>query len=256
MPQVKEPLKRFTGLVENYRKFRPDYSAEAIAFLIEACGLKAGARVADIGAGTGIFTKLLLGMGLEVDAIEPNDDMRRACEEELSREPRFHSHSSQAEHTGLADESVDLVVAAQAFHWFDVKEARREFHRILKYPGWVALVWNTRETESPFGKAYERFLESHSIDYPEVRGSGSVVPRLQEFFGSHGFQKKTLPNSQKLDWDAFWGRFLSTSYSPKPGHEKFDPAREALRSLFDAHARGGAVEIVYETEIFYGRLKG
>jgi ubiquinone/menaquinone biosynthesis C-methylase UbiE len=91
-----------------------------------------GRVVADVGPGTGIFTRLLLETGARVIGIEPNGPMRAAAERRILGEPRFESKNGRAEATGLADASVDLVTAAQAFHWFEPSAARAEFVRILR----------------------------------------------------------------------------------------------------------------------------
>lgn len=250
-----EPLKRFTGRVDNYKKYRPDYSGECVRFLMNEFDLREGEPVADVGSGTGIFSRRLLAAGLRVYAVEPNADMRGVAEADLSFDPGFKSVSAPAEATGLPAASVKLVTAAQAFHWFSVTDARAEFRRILKPEGGVALIWNTRETKSAFGGEYEKFLEQHSIDYPEVRGGGSVVPRLNEFFGGGAnYSLQVFPNSQKLDWAGFWGRYQSTSYSPKEGDAKYQPAERRLREIFDKYAKSGVVEMIYDTEVFFGRV--
>ena len=118
---------RFTERVDTYVKYRPSYPREAIDYLYQAVGLEQGSTVADIGAGTGIFTKLLLERGSSVIAVEPNDGMRSAAVEMLAQEPRFLAVAGSAEETTLTEQSIDYIVCAQAFHWFDRAAARSEF---------------------------------------------------------------------------------------------------------------------------------
>ncbi len=135
-----EPTQRFTHRVEDYIRARPSYPAAALDVLAEACGLGPDSAVADIGAGTGIFTELLLAHAGTVYAVEPNDAMRAAAETHLAHRPGFVSVAGTAEATGLAAGSVDLVTAAQAFHWFDPDRTRAEWQRILR-PG-AAASWS------------------------------------------------------------------------------------------------------------------
>lgn len=250
------PLERFSSRVDNYAKYRPGYSPDVISFLRKECQLKPGAIVADVGSGTGIFSQLLLQAGFFVQAVEPNAPMRETAEAALAGEVRFKSSGGQAEATGLADESVDLVVAAQAFHWFDPVKTRVEFLRILRGRSPVVIIWNNRETRSPFGMAFERFLEQHSLDYAEVRARGHAAEEsIRDFFKPQPFSRTIFPNEQILDWDQLWGRFLSTSYSPSPGHAKFEPAKTALRELYDKFQEQGVIRMVYETEVFLGFLR-
>ena len=141
---------RFTNRVENYLKYRPDYPETAIAAIIRICKLTNNSVVADIGAGTGKFTRSLLQHEMQVFAVEPNQTMRQSAEELLTKFTGFHSQPGTAEHTGLAGCSVDLVVAAQAFHWFSSVRTLEEFSRILKPDGWLGLIWNRRTMTEPF----------------------------------------------------------------------------------------------------------
>src|SRR3954467_10992955 len=111
---------RFTDRVEDYVRYRPSYpAAELLDFLTAKTGFDASWVVADIGSGTGISTELFLKNGNKVYGVEPNDAMRQKGEELLKGYPLFTSVNGSAEHTTLADRSVDLVIAGQAFHWFN-----------------------------------------------------------------------------------------------------------------------------------------
>lgn len=110
---------RFTDRVDAYVKYRPTYPKEAIDYLYDTVGFRPLSEVADVGAGTGIFSKLLVERGSRVTAVEPNRAMREAAERTLGGEPNFRAVPGAAEATGLADRSVDFIVCAQSFHWFD-----------------------------------------------------------------------------------------------------------------------------------------
>src|SRR5205814_2915194 len=117
--------------------------------------------VADVGCGTGISSRMFVEDGNEVFGVEPNDDMRGAAEQELGSNRRFHSIKAPAEATTLPDASVDLVVAAQAFHWFDHAACAREFRRVLRAApgGCFMAMWNTRlSRSSPFAIEYDALL--------------------------------------------------------------------------------------------------
>src|SRR5207249_4322865 len=112
---------RFSSRVEDYVRSRPSYPSAAIDLLASRCGLSPAAVVADIGSGTGILTELLLASGAQVIGVEPNDAMRAAAEARLGARARFRSVKGTAEATTLPPASIDLLVAGQAFHWFDVE---------------------------------------------------------------------------------------------------------------------------------------
>ena len=131
---MRDPTQRFGDRVAQYIRYRPSYPVEVISTLERSCGLSEDSVVADIGAGTGIFTGLLLQSGATVIAVEPNDEMRSAADRSLGDQPKYASCGGSAENTGLDGASVDIITAAQSFHWFRPEGAREEFARILK-PG-------------------------------------------------------------------------------------------------------------------------
>src|SRR4051812_43629153 len=168
-PDPGNPTERFTDRVEDYVRHRPGYPDAVLTLLAREAGLTPAAVVADVGAGTGISSELFLRFGCTVHAVEPNAAMRQAAEAWLAGRAHYHSHAGTAEATGLPDRSVDYVVAGQAAHWFDLPAAAREFARILRDPGWVVLLWNTRKTDAtPFLRAYEALLHRYGTDYRQV----------------------------------------------------------------------------------------
>lgn len=210
--------------------------------------------VADVGSGTGLLTRLFLEHGSRVFGIEPNDAMRGAGERQLASFEGFTSVAGTAEATTLPDGSVDLVVAGQAFHWFDRERARTEFVRILRSPRWVVLVWNERLTGSPFLAGYERILQTYSPDYAAVDHRRINDEVISEFFRPNPFQLTVFPNRQLFDFPALRGRLLSSSYAPQEGHPAHEPMLAGLTSLFKRHAVGGQVAFDYETKIYVGNL--
>jgi ubiquinone/menaquinone biosynthesis C-methylase UbiE len=132
---MEDSTKRFSNRVENYVKYRPHYPQEIINFLSEEIGLNSEKTIADIGSGTGISAELFLENGNKVYGIEPNKEMREAAEIYLEKYKYFISVNGTAEDTLLENDSMDIVLAGQAFHWFDVEKAKKEFKRILKGRG-------------------------------------------------------------------------------------------------------------------------
>ena len=245
-----EPKKRFSSRVENYIKYRPSYPLKIINFLKEERILAKDTVIADIGSGTGILTKLFLDNGNQVYGIEPNKDMRDAAEKNLQEYTNFSSLEGSAESTGLKEDCINLIIAGQAFHWFDVRGAKREFKRILKPNGNVALIWNNRgKTGSDFDISYENFILKYGTDYKEVRKNEKNVDL---FFN---YQKETFYNFQELDFTSFKGRVLSSSYIPLADNPVFPKMILELEDLFNKHQRNGIIRIEYDTEIYLGKLE-
>jgi len=198
---------------------------------------------------------LFLRNGNRVYGVEPNREMREAGERLLSTYENFKSVEGRAEATTLDGGSVDFVTAGQAFHWFDLEGARREFSRILRPGGWVIAVWNDRRLSgSPFLEEYERMLLEYGTDYREVsskyEGEVSVFP----FFGPNEVRLKTFGNQQSLDFEGMKGRLASASYTPEPGHPNFEPMMRELAAIFERHQTDGRVAVEYDTKVYYGRL--
>jgi SAM-dependent methyltransferase len=212
--------------------------------------------VADVGAGTGIFTASLLATGARVSAVEPNAPMRQALVASLGEHARLTVHAGSAEATGLPAGSVDLVTAAQAFHWFDAAAARRECARILRPGGRVALVWNNRvDDTTPFLRAYEDLLRRRGTDYAEVDHRRGQAERLAAFFGpGAAVEHHLFDNHQVLDAAGLRARLLSSSYAPMPGHPDHEPMLAELDAIVAAHGRDGRVVLEYRTELVLGRL--
>lgn len=252
---VTDPTLRFSSRVENYIRYRPRYPGEVIETLRSECGLVPSAVIADIGSGTGALTELFLQNGNTVFAVEPNREMRGGAERLLSGYPGFRSVAGRAEATALEDHSVDFVVVGQAFHWFDLEAARREFLRILRDPGWTMVVWNEREFQTkPFLVAYNRLLERHAPDYARERHKRVYDTGLDGFFGRGGYASRTFAYRQELDYEGLKGRMLSSSYTPEPGHPNYDRMIGELREIFEQYQEGGRVTMEYVTRMYFGRL--
>jgi SAM-dependent methyltransferase len=251
----RDPTGRFSDRVHDYARHRPSYPKELIDLLRDELGLQPEHVVADVGSGTGILTEMLLANGNRVVAVEPNQAMAQAAQERLGGDPRFRSVDGRAEATGLTTGEVDLVVAAQAFHWFDPARSRDEFLRILKPPGGVALVWNIRRVDTtPFLRDYEAFLRQWGTDYNEVSSRYRDEDALHAFFGPGGYRTRRFDYRQEFDLAGLRGRLLSSSYTPGPGDPRRPPMLAALAELFQAHQEDGRVAFAYDTWVYYGRL--
>jgi len=246
---------RFSNRVDDYVKYRPTYPSEALDYLYGEVGLRPGCTIADVGSGTGIFSKLLLERGSRVIAVEPNEAMRAASEQTLGGHPNFLAIPGSAESTGLPDRSVAFVVCAQSFHWFDRAAAQTEFRRILEPGGKVVLIWNSRlASGTPFREGYERLLQTYGTDYKSINHRNISRTMLLSFFKEGTMHEERFTLTQKFDFEGLKGRLLSSSYSPLPGHPNYDSMMKELRELFDRHNRDGIVPFDYETEIYWGEV--
>jgi len=268
---VKDTVGRFSNVVSDYVKYRPTYPPEVFD-LLRSEGVSTDHLVADIGAGTGIFTRMLVDQGFRVVAVEPNDEMRKAAEAALAAKlsaGRLTSLGGKSEATGLDDHSVDVIIAAQAFHWFSHDAAKVEFKRILKkkedsgVKSQIFLIWNNFSSDAESGtemmRGYEEALIEYCIDYLKVAHgwvSRKDSPVLPKFFAEGELKKATYvaQNNQRFDLEGLKGRCLSSSYAPKPDHPNYEPLMRRLEALFAEHNENGLVEFRYTTEVFYGTI--
>lgn len=252
---MSRPTERFSSRAEDYARYRPSYPRAVVELLQARCALTARSVVADVGSGTGILTELLLASGAQVIGIEPNAAMRAAAEAHLAAAARFRSVAATAEATTLAAASVDLWVAGQAFHWFDVDPSRREALRVLRQGGCAALVWNERPQEARgFLADYEALLLQHAAEYAQITASRADAASMQRFFGGP-MECAEFPNQQSLDFDGLKGRLMSSSYAPEPGHPQHEPMLAGLGELFRRHARDGRTVFPYRTLVYFGPLR-
>lgn len=252
---IPNPTERFTGRVESYRRFRPGYPGEVVETLRRECGLDADAHVADIAAGTGLLTEVLLAAGFAVTAVEPNEEMRAACVTLEVKNPKLRVVTGTAEATGLPNASVDLITVAQAMHWFDLEKTKAEFARILRPGGGCAVLYNNRRLSGDaFHDGYETLLREFGVDYMAVKGQHMGRRRLAEFFAPEPMQCAVFENAQGFDYEGLEGRILSSSYMPQPGQPRFEEMQAAARRLFAETQRDGAVTMVHDCVVCLARI--
>lgn len=240
---------KFTGKADLYDRFRPGYPDALIDFLYENARCD---TAADIGAGTGKFTRCLLKKPWRVIAVEPNADMR----EKLSDIEGIEIVNAPAENTGLENNSVGLVTAAQAFHWFDEELFRAECQRILTSDGKTAVIWNNFIEEGLAVRQMElcrRYcldlvlghMGKRSAEDGDrfLRGGYFAELEVAEFTGERIF-----------DHESFIGETLSRSYAPKKGQPNFERLIEELCKAFTEFEKDGKAAVKCRTVCYLGRF--
>lgn len=239
------PLNRFSDRVADYVKYRPSYPAAAIDKILEGLGSPSHLVAADIGAGTGISSRLLAQRGVRVLAIEPNEAMRQAAQSH----PLVEFQDATAEATSLADTCVDLVACFQSFHWFNPQPTLLEFHRILKSSGRLAVVWNERDRHDEFTANYTQIVQIASNNHPAEQRRVAVEPLLTSLLFPN-VQQYTFAYRQDLDLAGLIGRAMSTSYIPRTG-ETHQQLISNLQQLYESNCdRNSLVYLSYRTIVF------
>jgi SAM-dependent methyltransferase len=230
----------FARSADAYDRARPDYPAEAIAWLAERLALRAGRTVVDLAAGTGKLTRPLATTGAAVIAIEPVAEMRERIGPTAAR-----ALDGTAEAMPLPDASADAVTVGQAFHWFDGPVALAEIHRVLRPGAGLALVWNRRPLDHPVHAAIERIIAPYHADTPRHRsGAWRAAFDATTLFGP--LDEHTFPHSRDHDADALADRVGSTSFvAALP-----DGPRAEVLAAVRALAADGPVALPYICEVF------
>lgn len=248
-------LYKFTGKAEIYSKYRPSYPDAFLDELFEYIRPVRESVLVEIGSGTGILTEALLKRHNCVIAVEPNEDMRSVAERRLAGYPGFVSHTGTAEHTLLEEHCADLVIAAQAFHWFDPDAFREECRRILKPGAPVVLVWNMRDRTAPIILENAEICRRYCPDFHGFSGNNITDELIVPFFRPGTCRIREFENPQYFDRESFIGRNLSSSYAPVAGSEGRDAFTADLAELFDRMQDGsGKILIRHVTRCYFGMV--
>lgn len=254
MSVVNKNIDRFNFRAENYDKFRPGYPHALLEYIYQHNKLNEDSVITELGAGTGILSFELAKWPCKLIAIEPNDEMRKKALGTLKGLRNCQVVNATAEKTTLLDSSIDLIICAQSFHWFNTNRAKTEFQRILKTNRKVAIIWNIRSAETDFEKAYEDFILQFSIDYVEVKRREFRGNNLDQFFKAHSFEEKVFVYDTYLTFEQLLGRTLSYSYMPNIDNPVLPEMTIQLKSLFDKYNTKEIISLSYKTKLFMGRV--
>lgn len=245
----RDPKKLFTHKVSNYIQFRPDYPEALFSYIDQAFNLGPDALIADIGSGTGLMAGPLLERGYRVVCVEPNENMRKAGRKALSGYSGYQEVDGSGEATNLPDHSVDVAVVAQAFHWMDQLQAKKELLRIVKPGGIIAILWILLKTDTPFMQGYEDIRATFGTGYTALDRANES--KMRKIFTPYNLTIKHFVHSQPVEYRQLEGHLLSASFIPSADKPEFGEMLDALRNLFEANQQKGIAEMRYETTVFH-----
>ncbi|NNF02606.1 MAG: class I SAM-dependent methyltransferase [Bacteroidia bacterium] len=250
---MKDPTTRFSDRVDDYSNFRPNYPRQVLDYYKHQLGLAPDWKIADIGSGTGIFTQHFIANGNSVFGVEPNAKMREAAENALASD-NFISIDGTEIDTGITDCSIDLIVAAQAFHWFDPHLFVSECLRIAKPHACISLLWNERLVEiDSFHRQYEDLIIKHASDYLKIDHRKTGIQKLKKIQPIEDYQYFEVDNKQTLNFAGLKGRLLSSSYVPK-GDDAVNMIDD-LKTLFEKYHENGILDLKYKTKVYSIAIK-
>ena len=233
----------FGPVAEAYDRGRPDFPREAAAWLVG----REAATVLELGAGTGKLTRQLVALGHDVHATDPDAAMLAVLQRHL---PDVPTSVSGAEEIPLPDRSVDVVVAGQAFHWFDHERALPEIARVLRPGGYLALAWNLRDERIPWVRKLGRALGSAVPDSGADENTDSTDAVVQsDLFGF--VEDRTFSFWQGVDRDTILDMAASRSYVATLDEESRQATLDAVRALYDDYGRGmDGMQVPYDCRCF------
>lgn len=248
--------KIFNGVADVYDKYRPTYPSELFTYLCSNLDINCYTTIADIGSGTGILSKQLLNICGCVYAVEPNDDMRKIAESNLSFKKNFISVKGTAEETTLPDNCIDCITAAQSFHWFDRKLFKNECQRLLKNNGPVILIWNCRQENNEIVQAIDsisrKYCPNFSGSLCGMRGEKQSGD-YQDFFQGE-YEIKSFYNPILFNKESFLGFHESASYCPGKNSENYIKYMVCLSNFFDKYSLHGFLKLENNTNCYIGNV--
>ncbi len=239
-----EAARGFQQGADAYERGRPGYAPEAVQWLCRELALGPGRTVLDVAAGTGKLTRELVPSGATVVAVEPVPAMRAVLERVV---PEATALDGTAEALPVADGSVDAIVVASAFHWFDAPAAAAEFHRVLRPGGRLALLWNRRRLDQPLQRAVDEMIGPYRRRPPRPSREGWREP-LESGGLFQPAAEREVPFEQVLDADRFVDRFTSISYVAALPDREREAVVERLREL--AAGAGRPIRLGYTGELY------
>jgi len=244
---------KFTGKAGIYGKFRPSYPSGLIDYLYSEVGFGADSVIADIGAGTGIFSGLMLERGSAVTCVEPNRDMLSAAKRALAEYDKASFVETSAEDTRFPAASFDFITVAQAFHWFDRPRFKTESARILKRGGRVVLIWNRRDDSAPLVGELFDINNRYCPNFKGFTGGAPGAPEAYlDFFEGGKCDFRIFTNDLLMDEAGFVGRSLSSSYAPRENDADYNAYVGELRTLFAEYSSDGRLLMPHYASSYVG----
>jgi len=244
---------RFNVESASYHTYRPNYPKEITEKLENYLEPYQNHCVADIGCGTGLLSLNFLNLGCSVIGVDPNEKMLKVAEENLKlRYPNFTSILGGSGSTNIKNNTVDLIVSGQAFHWFDNQSTKKEFKRILKpEKRKVMLTWNLRDNDFEEMKALENIIQDISVEYKSIGiDIDSITEKVSDFFDKH-YELSVYPNKQIVNYDWILGFLKSASYIPKDS----DTLKKLEKEITKIVPRNGSeITFNWKTNVFIGNI--
>ncbi len=247
----------FSNKVLDYVQYRPSYPQEAIDFLVTEKILTQQQIIAEIGHGTGKLTEVLLNNSLQVVGIEPNDEMRDLSTQLFATNSNFQAHKGFSENTNFQAHSIDIIIAANALHWFDITPTLQEFQRIVKpntHKNLIA-IWNKKNKEDNFTNEYIAIADTNKINNLYANSEEDYDVLFQKFIGNtNSYEKYIFRNVHTLDLEAMLGRYDSISHRYEKNTLEYATIIQEFKKLYRTYQVDGKVNLLYDCTIYIATI--
>lgn len=264
-PVIEGQAELFDRCASSYARYRPGYAAEALDQIIRRARLQPDDRVCDLGAGTGILSELLARRGLRVSAIEPLRQMRAMAKHRLADFAEtglpIIFRRGTAERIPLRDASVRAVFCGQSFHWFDYARALPEISRVLVPHGWLAVMWNDRETSSERWIArLEALMKKYNPNYRLKYRERDWKPVIESDGKFRVVAHRRFPTVERMSIPGILGLMDSFSYVQVVAESERRKLKREVRSMLVellGPAPGRTILLPMQTDLYLAqRLEG
>jgi len=244
---------RYNNKSTAYKQYRPLYPSDIYEWIDKNHMDLSGCQIADLGCGTGIFSRPLLERGAYVIGVEPNESMLAEASRFLADYDRFTPCLAAAEYTGIPNNSIDLLTVAQAFHWFDTDKALAEFRRILTQKGKLLLVWNERMTgNGGLMQHLDQILSHHFTGHIENKHRGrKIMQNIDHFFRPDTLTIFEIRHDISMCFEEVMGLIQSFSYYKDESFKKLAPE---IQNAMEIYANEGRVKMEYRCVAYIGEV--
>lgn len=246
----------FSKKAEIYDTYRPRYSLKYKDYLINEIGISSSSWVADIGAGTGIHSRLLYEISQNLVIIEPDMEMLSVCRKNIPSEKCIFINSP-AEKIDFNYPHVDFITVAQAFHLFERKKCMSEFKKLLKSDGITILVWNSKEHDNDVFETNEKVIKKYCPKYSrKIHARTFDKDTYRGLFESdmYSYVRLNHDSDEYLSKETFIKRTLSASYAITSENDLYKEFCSSLEDVFIRYSQNGKIYIPQSTVIYYGKI--
>ena len=247
--------KYFFNGKSKYYYTRPNFNKKCFTFLKNKLNLTKNDVIAELGAGTGKFTKKISKFCKKIYAVEPNDEMLAVGKQLCKKRKNIEYVNASAENTTLPEKSLDMIFAVQSFHYFEKDKLLTELKRIIKPEKYFCIIWNLNEkTENAFDKDWDNLLETQKIKATGSADNHNIKEDRKIIFKNGKYEEVKFSRSVHMTYNKLKRYASSISFIPKENEIGYDEFYNNLKYIFNKNKKFNKVKINVTTYLQFGRI--